>query len=239
MSGPVDGTSGDGKSARGKRKGAGRKSAPPAHAPWPDRMAPDSILGVEAITRFEHGDLNDICDAAEDAIDAGGGFGWLRAPDRTMLESYWRGVLVVPERILIVARIDRTICGAAQLVRPAPNNEARAFAVQLEHAFIAPWARGHGLARMLMEKAEVLARNEGFDVIALDVRATQDRAISLYESMGYVRWGRNPFYARVEGKPVAGLYYWKDLNAAPGAAPDAASDAAPDNAPGDGTDGMG
>ena len=42
------------------------------------------------------------------------------------------------------------------------------------------------------------------------------RAIRLYETHGYVRWGRNPFYARVEGKPVAGLYYWKDLNAASG-----------------------
>lgn len=210
------------RSRSGDRRGAPPPPDPPPNPP-PDlplaRKAPESILGVEAVTRFEHGDLNDICDAAEDAINAGGGFGWLRAPDRTVLESYWKGVLVVPERILIVARIDRTVCGAAQLVRPAPNNEARAFAVQLEHAFIAPWARGHGLARMLMERAEVLARNEGFDVITLDVRATQKRAIRLYESMGYVRWGRNPFYARVDGKPVAGLYYWKNLGAAPDAAP--------------------
>jgi len=186
---------------------------PPPVRPPLVREAPEAILGVEVVTRFAPGDLNDICDAAESAIDAGGGFGWLRAPDRTVLESYWKGVLVVPERILVVARIDGTICGAAQLVRPPPNNEARAFAVQLEHAFIAPWARGHGLARMLMEKAEVLARNEGFDVIALDVRETQTRAIRLYETHGYVRWGRNPFYARVDGNPVAGLYFWKDLRA--------------------------
>ncbi len=211
--------------APGKRKAAGPPPAGvlPAGPSIGGRAAPEPILGVEVVTRFEPGDLHDICDAAESAIDAGGGFGWLRAPERNALENYWKGVLVVPERILIVARIDGTICGAAQLVRPPPNNEARAFAVQLEHAFIAPWARGHGLARLLMEKAEVLARNEGFDVIALDVRATQKRAIRLYETHGYVRWGRNPFYARVEGKPVAGLYYWKDLNAAPDAAPKAAS----------------
>jgi len=218
-----------GASRKGRQSGrAGRRGAPPPAGvaptgplppgPLPSgplgRVAPRSILGVEVVTRFEPGDLHDICDAAESAIDAGGGFGWLRAPERDTLESYWKGVLVVPERILIVARIDGTICGAAQLVRPPPNNEAQAFAVQLEHAFIAPWARGHGLARLLMEKAEVLARNEGFDVITLDVRATQKRAIRLYETHGYVRWGRNPFYARVEGKPVAGLYYWKDLSAA-------------------------
>ena len=218
-----------GASRKGRQSGrAGKRRAPPPAGVAPTgplppgplppgplgRVAPESILGVDVVTRFEPGDLHDICDAAESAIDAGGGFGWLRAPERTALENYWKGVLVVPDRILIVARIDGTICGAAQLVRPPPNNEAQAFAVQLEHAFIAPWARGHGLARLLMEKAEVLARNEGYDVITLDVRATQKRAIRLYETHGYVRWGRNPFYARVEGKPVAGLYYWKDLNAA-------------------------
>lgn len=230
-----------GPARKGRQSGRGsRRSAPPPAGVSPTgplppgplgRVAPKSILGVEVVTRFEPGDLHDICDAAESAIDAGGGFGWLRAPERDVLESYWKGVLVVPERILIVARIDGTICGAAQLVRPPPNNEAQAFAVQLEHAFIAPWARGHGLARMLMEKAEVLARNEGFGVITLDVRATQKRAIRLYETHGYVRWGRNPFYARVEGKPVAGLYYWKDLNAPP--------DAATSTVSGEGTDGPG
>ena len=198
---------------RGRPGGSGRPFA---------RAAPEAVLGVEVVTRFEPGDLNDICDAAEDAIEAGGGFGWLRAPERPVLESYWKGILVVPERILIVARIDSVICGSAQLVRPSPGNEAQAFAVQLQHAFIAPWARGHGLARRLMEKAEVLARTEGFDVITLDVRETQERAIRLYEALNYVRWGRNPFYARVDGKPVAGLYYWKDLRPAegePGATP--------------------
>ena len=187
----------------------------PARGPFA-RVAPEAVLGVDVVTRFEPGDLNDICDAAEDAIVAGGGFGWLRAPERPVLESYWKGILVVPERILIVARIDGVICGSAQLVRPSPGNEAQAFAVQLQHAFIAPWARGHGLARLLMDKAEVLARTEGFDVITLDVRETQERAIRLYEALDYVRWGRNPFYARVDGKPVAGLYYWKDLRPAEG-----------------------
>ena len=201
--------------AREPAEKAAAATQAPARAPFA-RAAPEAVLGVDVVTRFEPGDLNDICDAAEDAIVAGGGFGWLRAPERPVLESYWKGILVVPERILIVARIDGVICGSAQLVRPSPGNEAQAFAVQLQHAFIAPWARGHGLARLLMEKAEILARTEGFDVITLDVRETQERAIRLYEALDYVRWGRNPFYARVDGKPVAGLYYWKDLRPAEG-----------------------
>lgn len=185
--------------------------------PPADKAPPKPVLRVEAITSFQPGDLHDICDAAEDAIEAGGGFGWVQPPDRSVLENYWKSILVIPERLLIVARIDGVICGSAQIVRPTVNNEAQAFAVQLQHAFIAPWARGHGLARQLMEKAEMLARGEGFDVIMLDVRATQEGAIRLYEAMGYHRWGENPFYARVDNKPVSGLYFYKDLRH--GAAP--------------------
>jgi hypothetical protein len=36
------------------------------------------------------------------------------------------------------------VVGSAQLVRPPRNNEAQAFSAQITHAFIAPYARGHG-----------------------------------------------------------------------------------------------
>ena len=43
------------------------------------------------------------------------------------------------------------------------------------------------------------------------MRETQSAAIQLYETMGFKRWGRHPKYAKVEGKLIAGLYYWIDL----------------------------
>ena len=46
-------------------------------------------------------------------------------------------------------------------------------------------------------------------MLNLDVRQTQLSAIALFEGMGYVRWGTHPAYARVEGKTVAGHYYYK------------------------------
>ncbi len=169
------------------------------------------LVAVELIEAFASGELHDLCDATDAAILAGGGFGWLAPPDRQLLETYWKGVLLVPERRLIVARLDGVICGSAQLYRAPRNNEAQAFAAQLQHAFVAPWARGHGLARMLTEKAEAVARDGGFEVLTLDVRETQERAIGIYESMGYVCWGTNPYYAKVDGRFVAGRYYWKRL----------------------------
>jgi len=42
-------------------------------------------------------------------------------------------------------------------------------------------------------------------------RETQDRAIQMYDQLGYVRWGTNPHYARVDDTWLAGHYYYKDL----------------------------
>ena len=168
-------------------------------------------IAVEELEAFGGTDLDDLCDAAEAAIKGGGGFGGLSAPPRHIMENYWRGVLLVPERRLFVARLDRTICGSAQLARPPRNNEAQAFAAQLTSNFIAPWARGHGLARQLVVAVEDGARAAGYTILNLDVRDTQTAAIQLYESLGYVRWGTHPCYARVEDAIVPGHFYYKRL----------------------------
>ena len=120
---------------------------------------------VERLTQFGGPDLDDLCDAAESAIDADGGFGWLSPPPREIMESYWRGVLLVPQRELFVARLDGTV-------------------------------------------------ERGLEGLYLDVRESQVRAIELYEAMGYVRWGTNPYYAQVEGRWLAGHFFHKLLQPA-------------------------
>ena len=79
------------------------------------------------------------------------------------------------------------------------------------HSFIAPYARGHGLARMMTEAVEDCARALGYQVLNLDVRETQEAAIRLYDSLGYRHWGTHPHYARVGGEIVAGFFFTKRL----------------------------
>jgi ribosomal protein S18 acetylase RimI-like enzyme len=178
------------------------------------RARPDTA--IERLTAFGGPDLHDLCDAAEAAIRDGGGFGWLTPPPRHVMETYWKGVLLVPERELFVARLDRVIAGSAQLQRAPRNNEAQAYVGHLNTSFIAPWARGHGLARMLVLTIEEAARAAGLRVLNLDVRETQSAAIQLYESLGYERWGKHPHYAWIEDRWATGYYYFKDLtNGAP------------------------
>ncbi len=166
---------------------------------------------VTTLHKLAGNDLAELSEAADAAILDGGGFGWLTPPLRDVMESYWRGVMLVPERTLIVGRLDGVIAGSVQLSRPPRNNEARAHAGIVSSFFVAPWSRGHGLANGLLEACEELARREGYTVVNLDVRETQDRAIQIFQARDYRRLGIDPKYARVGGHYVAGVFYQKDL----------------------------
>ena len=171
----------------------------------------DYLHTVERVTDFKDDDLEALCEATDAAIIEGGGFGWVNPPGRQALERYYRGVLLVPERELFVARQDGVAVGSAQLVRPPRNNEAQAFSAQLMHSFIAPYARGQGLAKLLTTRVEEGARALGYHILNLDVRETQTAAIRMYESLGYIRWGTHPAYARVQGATVKGMFFYKVL----------------------------
>ena len=168
-------------------------------------------LSVETVDPLTERDIHELSDAAEAAILAGGGFGWLSPPPKSVMEDYWRGVQMIPDRHLILARLDKVIAGSCQIVRPPKNNEAQKFACQLTTFFVAPWARGHGLAQKMISEAEALAKSEGFSMINLDVRATQTRALQSFEACGFKRYASNEYYAKVDGEYVMGYYYHKAL----------------------------
>jgi ribosomal protein S18 acetylase RimI-like enzyme len=168
-------------------------------------------IDVRIVSDLNRPELRELCEAAMDAVAAGGGFGWVKPPHADVMQAYWKGVLLVPDRTLFVGRLDGAIVGSAQLVRPTRNNEAQAHTAQLTTSFVAPWARGHGLARLLTLAVEAEALAKGASILNLDVRETQQAAIHLYRSLGYIEIGRHPYYAMSAGRPIAGLYFWKEL----------------------------
>jgi len=178
-----------------------------------DQTKPQPLEPVPTVERITEelapGDLNDLCDATDAAIEGGGGFGWVKLPSRDILERFWNGVVTMPARMLFVARLDGVICGTCQLIKPPFNNEAQRLNLQLTTNFVAPWARGHGLATMLLKEAEKEALAEGFAVINLDVRETLTAAMRFYESQGYKQFGMHPHYAKVENQVLKGYYYYK------------------------------
>ena len=153
--------------------------------------------------------MADLCNITEQAIKAGGGFGWLRVPPREKLNKYWKGMVVVQNRILIVGRLNNAIAGTLQLSLQTPNNEAQKDIANITSHFVAPWARGYGLAKNMIDHAEKTAKESGVKCIQLDIRETQEAAIQLFKSKGYLEWGQNPNYALVDGDIIRGLYFYK------------------------------
>ena len=166
-------------------------------------------IKVEILTSISSIDLADLCNITEQAIKAGGGFGWLKTPPREKLNKYWKGLVIVQNRILIVGRLNNAIAGTLQLNLQPLNNEAQKNIVNITSHFVAPWARGYGLAKNMIDHAEIVSKKNGVNCMQLDIRESQDAAIQLFKSKGYKKWGENPHYAFVEGKTISGLYFYK------------------------------
>ena len=63
----------------------------------------------------------------------------------------------------------------------------------------------------MIDNAEIIAKEKGSSCIQLDIRETQQAAIQLFKSKGYIQWGENPNYAEVSGKTIKGLYFYKKI----------------------------
>lgn len=169
-------------------------------------------LSVEEVTELDNVDILELCEATRNAILAHEGFNWLTPPPEKTLENFWKGVAMMPERKLIIARMDGQIAGGCQLVRPPRNNEAGSFRGNLETFFLAPWARGHNLAKAMLQKAEEVAREAGCRTMESHMAADQHAAIAICEWIGMTRWGIKERYAKINDKFVPGYYYSKNLD---------------------------
>lgn len=173
---------------------------------------------VREAVRLDDEQMAQLCEATALAVADGEDIAWINPPSRTTLESYWKGILLAPYRSLLLAFHDGRICGACQLILPGAINEAGAHAGEIATFFIAPWARGHGHARALFDRAEAEAEAAKLKVLDFSIRADRIAGIALVESLGYKRWAEKPHYGYIRGTFHTGYYYTKMLNgaAAPG-----------------------
>ena len=166
---------------------------------------------VESLNKISNIDLADLCNITEQSIKAGGGFGWIEVPTREKLKNYWNGVVLLSTNKLIVGRLNGAIAGALQLSFQPKNNEAQKNISRIQSHFVAPWARGYGLAKSMIDHSISISKENNSKSIQLDIRETQEAAIKLFETKGFIKWGENPSYALINGSFIKGFYYYKDL----------------------------
>ncbi len=168
-------------------------------------------INAEILKSISDLDLADLCNITEQAINAGGGFGWLTVPPRDILKKYWNGIMLINNKKLIVGRLGGAIAGTLQITFQTQNNEAQKNIAQINSHFVAPWARGYGLAKAMVDFAESTSKENGVKCLQIDIRETQKAAIQLFESKGFLKWGENPFYSFISEKFVKGLYFYKNI----------------------------
>ena len=120
-------------------------------------------------------------------------------------------MLLLQTNKLIVGRLNSDIAGSMQLSFYPSNNEAQKTIAKIQTHFVAPWARGYGLAKQMIDYAIVKSKENNKNSIQLDIRETQSAAIQLFESKGFIKWGENPAYAYINGNPIKGYYYYKNI----------------------------
>lgn len=176
---------------------------------------PETKLSVERIEKLNSMDLSDITDITVATMEETKGFNiGTQLTDYAKLasiQSYWEGVLLVPEIELFICRMDGVIAGTLQVLKPSHSNQTSHFACVINNFFIAPWARGFGLSEMLMDAAEQEAKMLGFSLIKVSVRETREAAIKVFERRGYIRWGILPKYELDGGRIVPGIFYYKEI----------------------------
>ena len=132
---------------------------------------------------------------AELYADVRGGLD-LNAPD---MPKAGPAELGPPHGVYLVGYLDgRPVCGGG--LKQLPDG-----ACEIKRMYVAPEARGQGVARILLRALEDSARELGYPVARLDTGARQPYAQRLYESEGYRPIGN------FNGNPVAHYFGEKRL----------------------------
>lgn len=112
-------------------------------------------------------------------------------------------------RLLLAAFADGALVGTVQVILALPPNQPHRG--EVAKLLVHSAARGRGLARMLMERAEAEARAEGKTLLVLDT-VTGSTAERLYERLGWIRVGVIPGYALYPDRRLCDTtIFWKSV----------------------------
>jgi ribosomal protein S18 acetylase RimI-like enzyme len=166
------------------------------------------LIGPSGLTAPQ---LSDAATLLADLVSAGAALGWVDPPTPAEVTTLLREVWTAPpgDSALAVATDDTHLAGLAYWRRyDRPTHRPHA---DVEKVAVAPTAQGHGLGRRLMAELITAARTATIEVLTLDLRADNTRAATLYESLGFHRYGTLPRFVAVGTRRYDKLFYALDL----------------------------
>ncbi|WP_327158537.1 GNAT family N-acetyltransferase [Streptomyces tubercidicus] len=149
-----------------------------------------------------------------DLVSGGAPLGWADPPGRGEVAELVDRVLRAAhtgDGALRAAYSGRRLVGLGYWLRHArPTNRQHA---DLEKIAVAADAHGQGLGRSLTSALVEDARGAGIEVLTLDARADNTRALALYRSLGFREYGRLPDFVAMGGRRYDKVFYMLDFRA--------------------------
>jgi ribosomal protein S18 acetylase RimI-like enzyme len=106
-------------------------------------------------------------------------------PDPAKARATWDEILSQPGRIILLAEVDGTLAGTADMIIvPNLTRAARPW-VSVENVVVAPTHRRQGIGRALFAEISTRATNAGAYKIQLMSAANRDPAHDFYETLGF------------------------------------------------------
>ncbi|WJY36533.1 GNAT family N-acetyltransferase [Streptomyces sp. P9-2B-2] len=147
-----------------------------------------------------------------DLVSGGAPLGWVDPPGRGEVAELVDRVVRAAhtgDGALRAAYAGPRLVGLGYWLRYArPTNRQHA---DLEKIAVASEAHGQGLGRSLTSALVEDARGAGIEVLTLDARADNTRALTLYRSLGFREYGRLPDFVAMGGRRYDKVFYMLDF----------------------------
>jgi len=145
-------------------------------------------------------------------MEQAGAVGWLGVPSFAetvgWLDDILAAVAAGQARFAVLARDGRIEALGRWMRYEKPTVAMNAEILQV---MVHPAARGGGLARRLVAALVEDARSAGVETLTLDVRGNNHAAMALYESLGFLVYGRLPDFVAVGDDRWDRVLYRRDL----------------------------
>ncbi|WP_174733286.1 GNAT family N-acetyltransferase [Mesobacillus harenae] len=163
---------------------------------------------IEQIFSIEE-KLDGLSELLKLVVEEGASVGFLPPISQADAADYWQTVLT-PEVVLLVANINNQITGTVQLQLSGKQNGSHR--AEIAKLMTHQNYRRNGIGRLLIQKAEEIAKQKNRTLIVLDTREG-DPSNKLYTSLGYIQAGLIPNYAKsADGELAATIFYYKKLD---------------------------
>ena len=134
-------------------------------------------------------------------------FGKEGAGDTPEVEEFIKRINSDPKSVMYFAWKNDDIVGCANISGMKRRMSHRAnFAISVAKS---EW--GSGIGSALLEKCISFAKDNGIEIINLDTRSDNIRAISLYKKFGFIKIGRMPAFSKINGEYIDADLMYLDL----------------------------